>query len=98
MKQYLEVLEKIMNEGVDREGRNGFTRALFTVQMRFDFKKGFPAVTTKKLAFKAVTSELLWFLEGSGNDNRLKEIVGKDRTIWTDNAEAEYWKPKAKFP
>lgn len=98
MKQYLEVLEKIMNEGVDREGRNGFTRALFTVQMRFDLKKGFPAITTKKLAFKAVTSELLWFLEGSGDDNRLKEIVGKDRTIWTDNAEADYWKPKAKFP
>ncbi|HDQ16688.1 MAG TPA: hypothetical protein ENN31_01035 [Candidatus Vogelbacteria bacterium] len=48
-----------MNEGVDRQGRNGFTRALFTIQMRFDLKDRFPAMTIKKLAFKAVASELL---------------------------------------
>ena len=87
-----------MEEGVDREGRNGKTRALFALQMRFNFKDGFPAVTTKKLAFKAVTSELLWFIEGSSDDNRLKELNGSARTIWTDNAEAAYWAPKAKFP
>src|SRR3989344_5901803 len=61
-------------------------------------ENGFPAVTTKKLAFKAVKSELLWFIEGSGDDNRLKELNGSERTIWTDNAEAPYWAPKAKFP
>lgn len=97
MKIYNDILKRIMDEGVDREGRNGFTRALFALQMRFDMSKGFPAVTTKQLAFKAVKGELLWFLEGSGDDNRLKEIMGKDHTIWTDNAQAPYWKPKAKF-
>jgi thymidylate synthase len=98
MKIYNDILKKIMDEGVDRKGRNAVTRALFAQQMRFNMEDGFPAVTTKKLAFKAVTSELLWFLEGSGDDNRLKELNGSERTIWTDNAEAPYWKPKAKFP
>tara|TARA_B100000609_G_C17195481_1_gene424947 strand:- start:946 stop:1713 length:768 start_codon:yes stop_codon:yes gene_type:complete len=62
--------------------------------MRFDLKKGFPAVTTKKLAWKSVVSELLWFLEGSTDERRLAEIhFGEDRknliekkTIWTANA------------
>jgi len=63
-------------------------------------------VTTKKLYFDLVKGELLWFLEGAhktvddegrADDNRFKEIIGKDKTIWTDNAEADYWKPKAKF-
>ncbi len=98
MRQYHEVLQRIMKEGVDRDGRNGKTRALFALQMRFDLKNGFPAVTTKKLAFKAVKSELLWFIEGSSDDNRLKELSGSERTIWTDNAEASFWKEKAKFP
>ena len=97
MLQYNKILKRIMDEGVDREGRNGSTRALFAIQMRFSLKDGFPAVTTKKLAFKAVKSELLWFIEGSSDDNRLKELNGSERTIWTDNAEADYWTPKAKF-
>jgi thymidylate synthase len=64
--------------------------------MRFDLTDGFPAITTKKLAWKAVVSELLWFIEGSGDENRLREILHGDRnstkkTIWTDNARAEYW-------
>jgi len=86
-----------MDEGVDRKGRNATTRALFAIQMRFKMADGFPAVTTKKLAFKAVKSELLWFLEGSNDDNRLKALNGSEKTIWTDNAQADYWKPKAKF-
>jgi thymidylate synthase len=98
MKIYNDLLKKIMDEGVDRQGRNAITRALFAQQMRFNLEEGFPAMTTKKLAFKAVKSELLWFLEGSSDDNRLKELNGSERTIWTDNAEAPYWKPKAKFP
>ncbi len=97
MRQYNDILKRIMEEGVDREGRNGKTRALFALQMRFNMKDGFPAVTTKKLAFKAVKSELLWFIEGNSDDNRLKKLNGSERTIWTDNAEAPYWKPKAKF-
>jgi thymidylate synthase len=98
MKIYNEVLKKILETGVDRKGRNAVTRANFAIQMRFNLEEGFPAVTTKQLAFNAVKGELLWFLEGSDSDNRLKEIMGKDHTIWTDNAEAPYWKPKAKFP
>lgn len=96
---YLDALRNIMANGVDRDDRTGTgTRALFGLQMRFNMKDGFPALTTKKLAFKAVKSELLWILEGSGDDNRLKELNGSERTIWTANAEADYWKPKATFP
>ena len=98
MHQYNDLLKKVMDEGADRETRNGKTRALFGLQMRFNMADGFPAVTTKKLAFKAVKSELLWFIEGSNDDNRLKELNSSERTIWTDNAEAPYWAPKAKFP
>lgn len=97
-KAYLEALTDIMDTGIDRTGRNGSTRAKFAIQMRHNFKDGFPALTSKKLAFKAVKSELLWFLEGSGDDNRLKELNGSEKTIWTANAEADYWVPKAKFP
>ena len=97
MQTYNDVLDRIMKEGVDRVGRNATTRALFAIQMRFKMSDGFPAVTTKKLAFRAMKAELLWFLEGSGDDNRLKEITGTEKTIWTDNAQADYWRPKAKF-
>ena len=73
--------------------------------MRFDLQKGFPAVTTKKLAWKSVVSELLWFLEGSDDERRLAEILYQDKrenlvnkkTIWTLNANSNYWKKKSKF-
>lgn len=98
MKQYHDILRQVMNDGIDREDRTGVgTRSLFGLQMRFDLQEGFPAVTTKKLAWKAVVSELLWFLEGSGDERRLAEINNSPTTIWTANAEADYWKPKAKF-
>jgi thymidylate synthase len=101
MKIYNDVLQKIMDEGVDREGRNGSTRALFAIQMRFNLEDGFPAVTTKKLAFNAVKSELIWFLDMKGkeraSDEDLKKLNGTERTIWTDNAEADYWMPKSQF-
>ncbi|MDB5237113.1 MAG: Thymidylate synthase [Parcubacteria group bacterium] len=98
-KTYLDALRTIMETGTDRDDRTGTgTRAIFGIQMRFNMKDGFPAITTKKLAFKAVKSELLWFLEGSNDDNRLKELNGSEKTIWTANGEADYWKPKAQFP
>ena len=101
MKQYNDILKRIMEEGVDREGRNATTRALFALQMRFNMEDGFPAVTTKKLAFRAVKSELLWFLAMKGkeraSDEELKVLNGSERTIWTDNAESDYWKPKVQF-
>lgn len=101
MKVYLEALEYIMENGVDREDRTGTgTRSVFTQQLRFNLQEGFPAVTTKRLPFKSVLSELLWFIEGSSDERRLAEILyGKDRseledktTIWTANANADYWK------
>lgn len=102
MKQYLEALDAIMENGVDREGRNGMTRSVFAIQMRFNLEDGFPAVTTKKLAFKSVLSELIWFIEGSSDERRLAEILHGTRdtekkTIWTANRDADYWKPKAEF-
>jgi thymidylate synthase len=104
MRQYLDILKEIKENGVDREGRNGWTRGVFGRQMRFKMEDGFPAVTTKKLAFKMVVGELLWFIEGSGDENRLREIMGpkadgseRDWTIWTDNASADYWYPNARF-
>lgn len=103
MKQYQDALKFILAHGQKRIDRTGTgTLSCFGYQMRFDLQEGFPAVTTKKLAWKAVVSELLWFLEGSGDEKRLREILHGDRnsqkpTIWTQNAEAPYWKPKAKF-
>lgn len=98
-KAYLDLLQKVMDEGADRADRTGVgTRALFGQTMRFDMSKGFPTLTTKKLAWKAVKSELLWFLEGSGDENRLKELNQSEKTIWSANADAPYWRDKAKFP
>ncbi len=95
MKQYLDVLKKVMENGVDKPNRTGIdTRAMFGFVMRFDLSKGFPAVTTKKLAFKAVKAELLWFLKGSSD---VKELQKMGCHIWDGNAEADYWKPKARF-
>ena len=91
MKQYLECLQYILENGIEREDRTGVgTIGVFCYQMRFNLKEGFPAVTTKKLAWKALTSELLWFLEGSTNERRLCEILHgtndeNKKTIWTEN-------------
>jgi thymidylate synthase len=96
MKQYLDGLKYIMDHGKDREDRTGVgTRSVFGYQMRFDLRNTFPAVTTKKLAWRSVVSELLWMLEGSTDERRLAEIlyekpkeelVGKT-TVWTANAD-----------
>jgi len=98
MKQYLDALEHILHKGNDRSDRTGVgTRGIFGYQMRFDLRNTFPAVTTKKLAWKSVVSELLWMLEGSSDERRLAEIhYGKPReelvgktTIWTANADKQ---------
>ena len=99
MKQYLELLDYILQHGEDRGDRTGTgVISSFGHQIRFNLQDGFPAVTTKSLAWKGVVSELLWFLEGSDDERRLAEIrFQKDRseltdlskfsTIWTDNAD-----------
>ncbi len=62
--------------------------------MRYNMADGFPAITTKKLAFKATKAELLWFISGSSDVKKLQELGCR---IWDANAEADYWKPKARF-
>jgi thymidylate synthase len=103
---YLDLLRDIMENGVDRPDRTGVgTRSVFGKQLRWNLSDGFPLLTTKKMELKSVLSELIWFIEGSGDERRLAEIrYGKPRaelagkrTIWTDNAEAPYWKDKARF-
>lgn len=98
VKQYLSALEYILEKGKNRGDRTGIgTRGVFGYQMRFDLRSSFPAVTTKRLAWKSVVSELLWFLEGSTDERRLAEIhFGKPKkeliekkTIWTANADKQ---------
>ena len=105
MKNYLTALEYCFENGDFVKSRAGNVKKSFGYQMRFNLEDGFPAVTTKKLAWKAVVSELLWFLEGSDDERRLAEIQYEDtkanledkKTIWTQNANADYWKNKSKF-
>ena len=98
MKQYLDALQHILDNGEEVNDRTGVgTKSVFGYQMRFNLQEGFPAVTTKKLAWRSVVGELLWFLEGSTDERRLAEITfEKERakcwdrkTIWTANAEAQ---------
>ena len=102
MKQYLDALKQVLEQGEVRDDRTGVgTISLFGMQQRYDLSTSFPAVTTKKLAWRACVGELLWMIEGSGDERRLAEIThgtsdGKT-TIWTPNARAPYWKPKAQF-
>jgi len=102
MEQYHNLLKDILENGELKDDRTSVgTYSVFGRTIRFDLRTGFPAITTKKLAWKAVVGELLWFIEGSDNERRLAELThgsaeGKI-TIWTPNALAPYWKPKAKF-
>jgi thymidylate synthase len=97
MQQYLDCLAQVLENGETRPDRTGTgTLSIFGLQMRFNLADGFPAVTTKRLAWRSVVSELLWFIEGSGDEYRLREILHGERytkktTIWTDNARADYW-------
>jgi len=101
MKVYLDLLKFILENGHEKDDRtNTGTLSSFGHQLEFDLSEGFPAITTKSLAWKGVVSELLWFLEGSNDERRLAEIrFGKSRndlkdlnkysTIWTDNADKQ---------
>lgn len=84
MKQYLDFIKKIMNEGVDRSDRTGTgTRSIFSHEMRIPLDR-FPLLTTKNVHFKSVVAELLWFLQGSTNIQSLKEQNVKIWDAWAD--------------
>ena len=104
MKQYLDLLQHIVDNGELRKDRTGVgTRSIFGYQIRFNLNDGFPAVTTKKLAFEAVKSELLWFIMGSRDERDLNKLLyGKfdhtKSTIWSGNINSKYWKKRRGFP
>jgi thymidylate synthase len=85
MKQYLELLARVMDEGVERSDRTGTgTRGVFGHQMRFDLADGFPMLTTKKLHLKSIVHELIWFLQG---DTNIKYLQENGVRIWDDWAD-----------
>ncbi len=82
MRQYLDLIETVLNTGEDRIDRTGVgTRSIFGYQSRYDLTEGFPLLTTKRLHIRSILEELLWFLSGSTN---IEPLVEKNVRIWND--------------
>ena len=88
-KKYQELLQDILDNGVKKETRNGGTISVFGRQIRHKMSEGFPLLTTKKMYFKGIVTELLWFLRG---DTNIKYLVDNDCHIWDGDAYKAYLK------
>lgn len=88
---YLKLLNNVMTNGVERIGRNGITRSLFCENLKFDLRNGFPLLTTKKMFFRGIVEELLFFIRGDTNTKYLEE---KKINIWKGNTNKEFLKMK----
>ena len=86
-KQYTDLLRDILAHGVEKDTRSGMVKSVFGRQMRFDLKEGFPLLTTKKVFYKGIIHELLWFVSGNTN---IKYLVDNKVNIWTDDAYRYY--------
>ena len=94
MKQYLDLCKHVLATGVKKEDRTGTgTTSVFGYQMRFDLNEGFPLMTTKKTAFRLISSELLWFLKG---DTNVKTLIEAGNPIWDEWA-FEKWVKSSEY-
>jgi thymidylate synthase len=84
---YLSLLSRILDQGEERIGRNGMTLGMFGERIEFDLSKGFPLMTTKRVFWRGIVEELLWFLRGSTD---VKELADKGVHIWNGNSTREY--------
>lgn len=94
MKQYRELLQKVLTDGEERETRNAVTRSLFGQHCEFDCRDGFPIITAREIHFKSIVGELLWFLRGQTN---IKYLLDDNINIWNKNAYDNYAKQRMGF-
>ena len=87
--EYLKLLYDVFKNGELKQGRNGKTHYVFGRQIRHDMKLGFPLLTTKKMYWKGIVTELLWFLRG---DTSIEYLLKNDCNIWTGDAYKAYLK------